>query len=119
MASRRSPTLENEPRRRRRSVSSLNHLSIRFSHEELVGVKCRCQRLRLECASQRVTSGDLWADRLSNTTDLEVRGHIGVDQLEEGQHVGALMMLTAGMDHFPGAHVQRREQIDGPIAAVV
>ncbi len=39
IASIRAGTLVNVPRRRRRSVSSLNHLSIRLSQELLVGVK--------------------------------------------------------------------------------
>ena len=44
MASTRAGTLAKLPRRSRRSVSSLNQRSTRFSHDELVGVKCRCHR---------------------------------------------------------------------------
>lgn len=46
-------------------MSSANHRFTRLSHEELVGVKWRCQRSRLGWSSQRVTSGPMWAERLS------------------------------------------------------
>ena len=42
----RSATLVNAPRRRRLSVSSLNHRSTRLVQELEVGVKCSCQRAR-------------------------------------------------------------------------
>lgn len=40
-ASMSSSTLVKRPRRRRLSVSSLNHRSTRFNHDDEVGMKCR------------------------------------------------------------------------------
>ena len=68
IASSSSATLVNVPRRRRRSVSSLNQRSMRLVHELDVGVKCRCQRRRSRCASHLAISGVLWAERLSRMT---------------------------------------------------
>ncbi len=42
-----------------------NQHSTRLRHDELVGVKCRCQRRRFLWASQSRTGWLLWADRLS------------------------------------------------------
>src|SRR5437764_265825 len=54
--------------RSRRLVSCANQPSTRFSHDELVGVKCRCQRARFGCSSHALTGGAECAERLSNTT---------------------------------------------------
>ena len=45
-----------------------NQHSTRLRHDELVGVKCRCQRRRFLWASQSRTGWLLWADRLSKMT---------------------------------------------------
>ncbi len=45
------------------------HSNTRSSHDELVGVKCRCQRRRFLWASQSRTGWLLWADRLSNSEE--------------------------------------------------
>jgi hypothetical protein len=44
-------------------LSTENQHSTRLSHDELVGVKCRCQRRRFLWASQSRTGWLLWADR--------------------------------------------------------
>ena len=59
MASMRCGTEVKAPRRSRRSVSSLNQRSMRFNHDELVGVKCRCQRARFGSANHLATGGAL------------------------------------------------------------
>src|SRR6266511_672006 len=53
-----SGTLRNTPRRIALSVSSRNHRSTRFNHDEEVGVKCRWKRGRL--ASHALTLSWLW-----------------------------------------------------------
>ena len=68
MAAVSSLTLPNTPRRSRLSVSRANQRSTRLSQDELVGVKCRCQRACGGSANQRRTSGAIWAERLSKTT---------------------------------------------------
>src|SRR6478672_21374 len=68
IASVRSATEVNTPRRKRLSVSSLNQRSTRFNQELEVGVKCRCQRRRSLCANHFPISGVLCADRLSKIT---------------------------------------------------
>ncbi len=64
----RSATLVKTPGRRRLSVSSLNHRSMRLSRELEVGVKCRCQRRRSLWANHFVICGVQCADRLSRMT---------------------------------------------------
>src|SRR5918994_2699060 len=68
MASVSSRTELNVPRRMHLLVISANQRSTRFNHDDEVGVKWRCQRLRGGLSSQRCTGSALWADRLSNTT---------------------------------------------------
>src|SRR4051812_47793387 len=68
MASVSAATESKLPWRSRRLVSCANQPSTRFSHDELVGVKCRCQRARLGCSSHAVTGGAECAERLSSTT---------------------------------------------------
>ncbi len=47
IASMSAPTRLKVPRRSRRSVSRWNQPSTRFSHDDDVGVTCRCHRCRL------------------------------------------------------------------------
>ena len=61
-----------------------------------MGVKCRCQRPRLGWANQSVTSGPMWAERLSNTTWMSrFAGDVEVDELEELEYVLAGVVLAA------------------------
>ena len=76
------------PRCSRFLVRRENHPSTRFSQLELVGVKCRCQRARSGMGQPvghrwRLVGGEV----VEHHVDLEVLGHVQVDQLEEGQHV--------------------------------
>ena len=110
----------NTPRRSRRSVSSLNQRSTRLSHDEQVGVKCRCQRARLGSASHLATGGALCAERLSSTTWISrSSGHVEVDQLEEGQHVVGRVALPGVVEDLAGGDVHRGEQIGRAVALVV
>ena len=58
MAAINSGTLSKLPRRTRFSVSSRNHRSTRFSHDELVGMKWRVNRGCL--SSHARTLGSVW-----------------------------------------------------------
>jgi hypothetical protein len=49
-------------------VSIENHVSIRSSHDDDVGVECRCHRFRFGCANHFWIDSLLRAERLSSTT---------------------------------------------------
>ena len=101
-------------------MSSLNQPSTRFSHDELVGVKCRCQRARLGWASQSATGGALWAERLSNTTWISrSRGTCRSISLKNAQHVVGGVAASAVVEDLAGGDVQRGEQVGGAVALVV
>ena len=110
----------NVPRRSRRSVSNENQPSTRLSHEELVGVKCRCHRSRLGCANHLATGGALWAERLSkHDVDVEVVRHVEVDQLEEGKDVLGGVVLLRVEEDLAGRDVEGSEEIGRPVTLVV
>ena len=116
----RSLTLVNTPRRRRRSVSCLNQPSTRFSHDELVGVKCRCHRARLGWSSQRVDVGThVRRQVVQDHVDGEVGRDVQVDEPEERQHVLAGVMRPAVVEDLAGGHVHRREQVGSAVPLVV
>jgi hypothetical protein len=68
MAPMRVSTLEKERWRKRKFVSCANQPSPGLSHDVLVGVKCRCQRLLLGYVSHSAIGGAECAERLSRTT---------------------------------------------------
>ncbi len=101
-------------------MSCANQPSTRFSHDELVGVKCRCHRSRRGCASHSATGGALCAERLSNTTCTSRSArHVQVDPFEERQHIVGRVLLAGLVQDLTGPDVQRGEQIDGAVAFVV
>jgi hypothetical protein len=51
--------------------------------------------------------------------DLQVVGHVKIDQLEEGKHVFSGVALASVVENLAGGHVHRREQVGGAVAAVV
>jgi hypothetical protein len=50
---------------------------------------------------------------------LEARRHDTLDLVEEGAELDAAVAPFAGADHCPGLHVERGEQVDRAVAAVV
>lgn len=51
--------------------------------------------------------------------DVEVRGDVEVDELEEPQNVGARVLLAAVGDDLAGGDVECGEQVCRPVALVV
>ena len=119
MAASSSETLVNTPRRRRRSVSSLNQRSMRLVQELDVGVKCRCQRRR----SRWEPRGDLrrlvCGQVVQHDMDGQTARDAGVDLLEEPQDVLGGMAFAAVREDLTGRDVHRREQVGGAVALVV
>ena len=101
-------------------MSCVNQPSTRFSHDDLVGVKCRCQRARFGWAShsahwRRLVSREV----VQHDVHVEVLGDVEVDQLEERQHVVGGVALAGVVQDLAGADVHRGEQVDGAVALVV
>ena len=75
--------------------------------------------MRLRWANQVVMSWDLCAERLSSTTWISSELHLGVDGLEEGEHLFGGVTSLGVVDDFTGGHVHRGEEIRRAVTPVV
>src|SRR4051794_19167521 len=100
----RSFTLVWVPRRHHLVVSSANHRSTRFIHDDDVGVKWNWKRGWR--TSQRWIAGVLWVEELSNTTwTVSPAGTLLIDQLQELLELDGSVAGGELVDHGPAGQV--------------
>ena len=100
------------PRRSFLVVSSENQRSTRFSHEELVGVKCRTNRGWP--ASQRLDRRGLVRGAVvEDHVHVELGGDLAVEGLQELLELDRAVAGVQRADHLAGGDVQRGVEARG------
>lgn len=126
MVTRSSPALRWTLRRGCLSVRVAKRRSTGFSHEELVGVRCTCQRGRLASRSRtrlvsQVASLSAKSRGLArhHKGQVEVLGHLGLDPVEKAAELGRTMARIAFANDAPRRDVACGGQACGAVAGGV
>ena len=88
-----------------------------MSQDELVGVKCRCQRERAGCFEPLAHElGLVRGEIVEHDVDLEGTRHGAIEVFEEAEDVLSGVRILGVVEYLPGRHVHRCEEIRGAVA---